>query len=50
MKIETKVIIIGLDGGTWTLIKPWMEKGELPTFNKLIKGEFMEYWKLRSLL
>jgi len=31
-----KVLIIGLDGATWDLIKPWAEEGELPTFKKLM--------------
>ena len=31
-----KVIVIGLDGATWDLIKPWAENGELPTFKKLM--------------
>ena len=29
---ERKVIIIGLDGATWHLIKPWADEGVLPTF------------------
>lgn len=32
-----KVIIIGLDGATWKLLGPWIEKGELPTFKKLMQ-------------
>ena len=32
-----KVLIIGLDGATWDLIKPWVDKGELPTWKKLKK-------------
>ena len=32
-----KVLIIGLDGATFDLIKPWVEKGELPTFKNLMK-------------
>lgn len=31
-----KVIVIGLDGGTFDLIRPWAESGELPTFKKLL--------------
>ena len=34
---ERKVIVIGLDGATWNLIKPWADRGELPTFKKLMK-------------
>jgi len=33
-----KVLVIGLDGGTFSLIKPWMEEGELPTFKKIMDG------------
>ena len=32
-----KILVIGLDGATWTLLKPWIEKGYLPTIKKLIK-------------
>jgi len=32
-----KVIIIGLDGATFDLIKPWTKEGKLPNFEKLIK-------------
>lgn len=31
-----KVLIIGIDGATFDLIKPWVEKGELPTFKRLL--------------
>jgi len=31
-----KVLLIGLDGATWNLIKPWADKGELPVFKKLM--------------
>jgi predicted AlkP superfamily phosphohydrolase/phosphomutase len=33
---NVKVLIIGLDGATWDLIKPWAEEGKLPTFKKLM--------------
>jgi len=33
-----KVLIIGLDGATWDLIKPWVDEGKLPTFRKLIEN------------
>lgn len=33
----SKVLIIGLDGATFDLIKPWVEQGELPTFKNLMK-------------
>jgi predicted AlkP superfamily phosphohydrolase/phosphomutase len=31
-----KLIIIGIDAGTFKLIKPWVEEGELPTLAKLM--------------
>ena len=34
----TKVIVIGLDGATWDLMKPWAEKGILPTFKRLMEN------------
>jgi predicted AlkP superfamily phosphohydrolase/phosphomutase len=33
-----KVLVIGLDGATWSLIKPLVEQGKLPTFETLMKG------------
>ncbi|HEC93251.1 MAG TPA: phosphodiesterase, partial [Candidatus Atribacteria bacterium] len=36
MKKCKRVIVIGLDGATFDLIKPWAEEGKLPTFKKLI--------------
>lgn len=33
-----KILIIGLDGATWDLIKPWVDDGKLATFNKLMKN------------
>lgn len=35
---ETKVVVIGLDGATFDLIKPWLTEGKLPTLNRLLKG------------
>lgn len=35
---EIKVLIIGLDGATWDLIKPWAEEGKLSTFKKLTEN------------
>lgn len=35
---DVKVLVIGLDGATWDLIKPWAEEGKLPTFKKLMEG------------
>lgn len=37
MEEKPKVIVIGLDGATWDLIKPWTEEGKLPTFRKLME-------------
>lgn len=31
-----QVMILGLDGGTWDLIEPWVEAGLLPTFERLM--------------
>lgn len=33
---ELKVVVIGLDGGTFDLVKPWAEAGYLPTFQGLM--------------
>lgn len=35
---DKKVIVIGLDGATWDLMKPWVEAGMLPTFRKLMEN------------
>jgi len=41
MRNKTKVIVIGIDGGTFDLILPWVGKGYLPNFEKLInKGSW----------
>ncbi len=32
----TKLLIIGLDGATFDLIKPWAAEGKLPTLAKLM--------------
>ena len=31
----SKVIVLGIDGGTWTVMEPMMEAGELPNIRKL---------------
>lgn len=36
-KKRNKVLVIGLDGATFDLIRPWIEKGELPALRKLIE-------------
>jgi predicted AlkP superfamily phosphohydrolase/phosphomutase len=33
---QPKVLIIGIDGATFDLIKPWAEEGKLPTFKRLL--------------
>lgn len=36
--IETsKLMVLGLDGATWDLVKIWTDDGKLPTFRKLMK-------------
>ena len=36
--IGNKLVIIGIDGATFNIIKPLVKKNELPTFKKLIDG------------
>lgn len=31
-----RVLVIGLDGATWNLLKPFVDEGKLPTFKRLI--------------
>jgi len=38
---QTRVAVIGLDGGTFDLIKPWVDAGYLPTFQKLMAESFL---------
>ena len=38
MKGRPKVLVIGLDGATWDLIKPWAEEGKLPNIKRLMDG------------
>jgi predicted AlkP superfamily phosphohydrolase/phosphomutase len=33
-----RVIILGLDGATFDLIKPWVKEGKLPTFRRIMEG------------
>ncbi|KUK00136.1 MAG: Type I phosphodiesterase/nucleotide pyrophosphatase [Thermococcales archaeon 44_46] len=35
---KPKVIVVGLDGATWDLIIPLVKKGELPTFEMLLRN------------
>lgn len=38
MKKAPKVVIIGLDAATWTVIRPWMAEGSMPNLAKLMKA------------
>lgn len=43
--VDRKVIVIGLDGATWNLIKPWTNEGKLPTFKMLMnEGAYTELY------
>jgi predicted AlkP superfamily phosphohydrolase/phosphomutase len=48
--VGKKVVVIGLDGATWDLLKPWADQGELPTLKKLMETEHGAYSKVPSLL
>ena len=44
----SRMIVVGLDGATFNLIKPWVAEGKLPTFARLLaEGAHAE---LRSTL
>ncbi len=34
--MNRRVLIVGLDGATWTNLRPWMEQGKLPHLDKLV--------------
>jgi predicted AlkP superfamily phosphohydrolase/phosphomutase len=36
MSKDPKVIVIGLDGATWELLKPWVDAEKLPTIKRLM--------------
>jgi predicted AlkP superfamily phosphohydrolase/phosphomutase len=36
--MASKVVIIGLDGATFTLLQPWMERGMLPFLTSVMEG------------
>ena len=36
--VEGKVLVIGLDGATFDLIKPWVNEGKLPTLKRLLEN------------
>jgi len=35
---RSKVFIVGIDGGTLELVKPWAEQGKLPTFARMMQS------------
>lgn len=35
---KTKVLVIGIDGATFDLMKPWIKQGKLPNFEKVIEN------------
>ncbi len=48
MAVGNKVLIIGLDGATWTVLRPWIDQGLLPNLAGLMqKGSWGE---LRSTI
>jgi predicted AlkP superfamily phosphohydrolase/phosphomutase len=36
MVLHNKAVIIGLDGATWTLLRPWIDQGQLPHLARLV--------------
>ena len=36
MTLNRKAIILGLDGATWTLLRPWIDQGHLPHLARLV--------------
>jgi len=48
MDNNKKVIVLGLDGATFTVIQPLVERGELPNFEKIMKEGV--YGKLKSAI
>ncbi len=38
MKKDPRVVVIGLDSATWTVIQPWMSEGSMPNLAKLMKA------------
>ena len=35
--MSKKVLVIGFDGATFDLIKPWVRAGKLPAFERIMK-------------
>jgi predicted AlkP superfamily phosphohydrolase/phosphomutase len=46
-KTASRVFVIGLDGATFDLLQPWLDKGELPNLKGLLTGGV--YGELRSI-
>ncbi len=38
MRKDPKLVVIGLDSATWTVIRPWMAEGSLPNLARMMKG------------
>ncbi len=38
MKKEPKVVVVGLDSATWTVIQPWMAEGSMPNLARLMQS------------
>jgi len=38
MSTKPQVMVVGLDGATFDLIKPWAAEGKLPTFERILKA------------
>ncbi|MFP4172323.1 MAG: alkaline phosphatase family protein [Candidatus Hydrogenedentota bacterium] len=36
MPKQRRIIVIGLDGATWDLLKPWMDRGRLPNLKRMV--------------
>ena len=37
-KVDKKVLLVGLDGATWKVIKPWVDEGYLPALQTLMEN------------
>jgi predicted AlkP superfamily phosphohydrolase/phosphomutase len=48
MKKVPRVVVIGLDAATWTVIRPWMAEGHLPNLTRLMKAGVSD--RLESIL
>jgi hypothetical protein len=36
-RASSRVVLVGLDGADWRLLRPMMERGELPTFARMVR-------------